>query len=191
MEHLTEEQLNEYLDRLLDESACQAVEAHLAKCADCRANMEGLELVFAELGELPEAQLKHDLTPSILDVLPQQTTAYSLTRALAAQLGVVAGTLVWLGAQLVPLIQFPQLEFPRLLTFDIRALFARLLSIQFTLPQLRFPDFNYHLAAFDLRVPTFNFQLSTMHLVFLVFSAFLLWVAGNLILLRRRREARK
>jgi hypothetical protein len=189
MEHLTEEQLNEYLDELLDESACQAVETHLAKCADCRGQMDGLELVFANLGELPDEQLQHDLTPAVLEKLPQKLQVHVWTRTLAAQVGVVAGTLVWLGMQLIPLIQFPQLEFPKQPTFDALSFLARLLIIQFTVPPLHFPDFNYHLAPIDFWVPTLSFQLSIAHLAVLVFSAFVLWVVGNLILLRRRQGA--
>ena len=191
MEHLTEEQLNEYLDELLDESTRREVEAHLAECTDCRANMEGLELVFADLDELPDVQLERDLSSSVLGKLPQEISAPGWTRALAAQLGVVAGTLVWLGMQLIPLIQFPQLEFPKQPTFDAQSLLTRLLIVQFTLPPLRFPDFSHRLPLLDLRVPTLNFQLSAAHLAVLVLSAFVLWVVGNLILLRRGQEVLK
>lgn len=66
MEHLTEAQLNEYLDNLLEATALARIQAHLADCADCRERLASLLTVFQTLEALPEELPAHDLTPSIL-----------------------------------------------------------------------------------------------------------------------------
>ena len=57
--HLTEEQLNEYLDH---ESTDRAViESHLDSCGECAARLSTLQNLFAELDSLPEQELTRDL----------------------------------------------------------------------------------------------------------------------------------
>jgi anti-sigma factor RsiW len=53
--HLTDEQLNEYLDNETTERA--QIETHLASCADCAARLIALQVLFAEIESLPEVEL--------------------------------------------------------------------------------------------------------------------------------------
>ncbi len=52
-EHPTEERLNDHVDGLLPGPAAAAVETHLAACAACRAEAEGLRALLAEARALP------------------------------------------------------------------------------------------------------------------------------------------
>lgn len=181
MKHLTEDQLNEYLDNLLDESAHQHVEAHLSQCADCRNQLETLKQVFADLDSLPEVPLTRDLTPSILARLPKKEPVHIWTRALAAQWGVVVGFVFWLTMQIARLIEFLKITLPAILNFDFHNILVRIFPLQFTLPEVHLPELS-------LNLPTSNLQLSMLGLILLAVSASLLWVLGNVILLRNRQE---
>lgn len=199
MKHLTEDQLNEYLDNLLDEQTLQSVEAHLFQCADCRNQMEALTQVFIDLDNLPEIPLPRDLTPAILAKLSQREPVRIWTRAFAAQWGLVVGTLVWLGTQLSPLVKISQVTLPKFLVIDFEALFTRLLTIQFPILDFQLASIRYQLPQINFRLPNlslltvFNlgFQPSATLIATLTISVFLLWGVGNVILLRRWQEAQE
>jgi hypothetical protein len=91
MNHLTEEQLNEYLDH---ESAEHAqIEAHIGSCDDCWRRLAALQALFTELDLLPEAALSRDLASSVVQrvsrpgVLPKWLT---LTLTIQAALALVS-----------------------------------------------------------------------------------------------------
>jgi len=64
--HLTEEQLNLYLDDELSTVERAAVEAHLAGCDACRAELASLQALFTALDVLQPEALAADLTPIVL-----------------------------------------------------------------------------------------------------------------------------
>jgi len=66
MSHLTEEQLNLYLDSELSTVERAAVEAHLAGCDACRAELASLQALFTALDALQPEALAADLTPVVL-----------------------------------------------------------------------------------------------------------------------------
>ena len=66
MSHLTEEQLNLYLDDELSTVERAAVEAHLAGCDACRAELASLQALFTALDALQPEALTADLTPVVL-----------------------------------------------------------------------------------------------------------------------------
>jgi predicted anti-sigma-YlaC factor YlaD len=66
MSHLTEEQLNLYLDDELLTVERAAVEAHLAGCDPCRAKLASLQTLFTALDALQPEALAADLTPVVL-----------------------------------------------------------------------------------------------------------------------------
>ena len=78
MNHLDEYTLNEYIDRNLDEAALAEAETHLQTCVDCQTKLSELQNLFAELEELSEARLEHDLTSAILERLPDEEPVYPL-----------------------------------------------------------------------------------------------------------------
>ena len=66
MSHLTEEQLNLYLDGELEAAQGAAVQAHLADCDTCRAELASLRALFAALDALQPESLAIDLAPLVL-----------------------------------------------------------------------------------------------------------------------------
>ncbi len=197
MNHLDDFTLNEYLDHALDDSERDAADLHLKVCADCRAKLDELQEVFAEIDACPEVHLEHDLTPSIMARLPQKEPVRVWTRTFAAQVGVAIGLMFWLGMQAVPFVRVPQFALPKIPSVDVQALFARLLALQLPNPDLRFTIYDFELSTisdqlpvFDLQFPTLNIQPSTLHLTVLSISVLLLWVVGNVILLRSRQGVR-
>lgn len=65
MSHLTEEQVNLYLDDELSAIERAAVEAHLAGCDECRAEVAALQRLFTALEELAHEPAP-DLVPDVL-----------------------------------------------------------------------------------------------------------------------------
>jgi hypothetical protein len=66
MEHLTELQLNDYADELLSEAERAPLDAHLASCAECRAELAALRSVIADVHALPPGvRPARDLLPGI------------------------------------------------------------------------------------------------------------------------------
>ena len=66
MEHLTELQLNDYVDELLSEPERAQLDAHVADCAECRAELAALRNVLADVHALPPGvRPARDLLPGI------------------------------------------------------------------------------------------------------------------------------
>ena len=88
--HLTDEQLNEYLDNeTMDRTQ---IELHLSSCADCAASLAVLQDLFAEIESLPELELTRPIAARFLPspILPAQLPrSLTLTVILQAALAVV------------------------------------------------------------------------------------------------------
>jgi hypothetical protein len=190
MNHLDEITLNEYLDHALDKSECDAADLHLQTCHSCRAKLSELQAVFEELDALPEVQLEHDLAPTILARLSQKMPVRVWTRAFAAQVGVAIGLMFWLALQAIPFVRVPQVDFPGLPTIEMEALVTRFLTLQLPTFDFQFPTLSYQIPAFDFQIPRLALEISTTQLIALSVSVLLLWVVGNVVLLRSRQEAR-
>jgi anti-sigma factor RsiW len=65
MNHIDELTLNEYLDDALPETERQAVEAHLAKCAVCQAELSDLQQLFFALDNVTDAPLSTNLSVAV------------------------------------------------------------------------------------------------------------------------------
>jgi len=194
MKHLTESQLNEYLDNTLNASARLEVDLHLQSCADCRARLDELQSLFTALAGLPEARLARDFSSNILSRLPQKQPRI-WTPFFAAQVGAALGMFIWLSTQITKFIptdfsalRFPQFSIPTFPPstphFPLPTLYS-LFSNPYSLFTILRPPFS---------IPTFNlpaFQLSTFQVAFVSIGALALWVTGNVTLLRNRREVQK
>ncbi|MBK8783183.1 MAG: hypothetical protein IPO22_15575 [Anaerolineales bacterium] len=104
--HLTEDQLNEYLDEATIERV--QIEEHLSSCDECAARLSTLQNVFTELDSLPELELTRDLAapftlrPSLPAQLPKFLT---LTVTLQAAVALTAiGIAIPFIANLMPSI---------------------------------------------------------------------------------------
>ena len=172
--HLTDEQLNEYLD---NESANRAeIETHLGSCDECAARLSTLQALFTDLDSLPEVALSRDiaarfkLRPSLAPQLPRWLT---LTASLQA-----AGALVALIVA-IPFfsIMLPQVEMPSFTTwfFEIQSLWSSWLD---TLSTFQMPTFQ------PSSIPTL--EMSTLFIALAIVSIF--WIFGNGLLLRNQNR---
>jgi hypothetical protein len=168
MNHLTESQLNEYLDNTLKTPEQQFVEKHLSGCADCRDKVEILRSLFQTLDEIPEEALHHDLTPLVLYRLPEQKIHPGWRLFLAVQTGIALGLTILVVRNLLPLVNLPNI----------------FTAFTLQIAPIGLPTIHY-------RLPSLDFQTSTANLIFLAVSALILWGVGNAALLRGRREVQK
>jgi hypothetical protein len=174
--HLTDEQLNEYLD---NETANRAeIETHLDSCDECAARLSTLQALFMDLDSLPEVALSRDLAarftlrarPSLAPQLPRWLT---LTASLQA-----AGALVALIIA-IPFfsVMLPKVETPSFTTwfFEIQSLWTSWLDAlsNYQLPITQFPN-----------IPAYPVELSTLFIALAIVSIF--WIFGNGLLLRNQ-----
>jgi hypothetical protein len=176
MKHLTENQLNQYLDGLMEASAQTTLRAHLSNCADCRDRLAALQTVVQALAMLPEELPGNDLTPSILRTLPRGSTGLGWRLAFAAQSGVSIGFL---------LLLFPYLT-DRILAMKPGW------NVRFSMPELTFPnpvDFTFSLPPSPLThppIPTLPVTITHANLsiwLILGIAAALLFIVGNFSLI--------
>ncbi len=190
MNHPTDSQLNEYLDRAMDESARRALDLHIAECEACRARLEELQFLFSELENLPESDLARDLAPSILPQLPVRRSN-RWNPSIAAQLGAALGAFFWLAVQFADSIpsmlgKAAELKFP----------FLSIQAFHFIWPSLPPTDLQ---SWFSFRPPIFifsplrfpEFQISEFNLLLIGAGISILWLIGNLSLLRGRPGVQK
>ena len=194
MKHLTDTQLNEYLDHALGETTRGKFDSHLQTCADCKTRLDELIILFTSLEALPEVKLRRDLSPSILARLsPQQPRVR--TPFFAAQVGAALGVLFWLSMQFTKFIptdfsvlRFPQFSIPTFPLPTPHSLLPSLYSLfsnPYPLLTILHPSFS---------IPTFNLpasQLSTFQVAFVSIGALALWVIGNVTLLQNCHETQK
>lgn len=104
MNHLTEEQINEYVDRLLTDAEAEAVEQHLLVCAACQEKVDEIQRVFTALADLPEVPFQKNLTARVLAASGLQLVEPPPTTVPARVLsGWVAGLTWTIAALQVPL----------------------------------------------------------------------------------------
>ena len=101
------DRLSEYLDGELDARERGALEAHLAGCAECRADLDALRAVVARAQALPDSGPASDLWPGVASRIGEGRTprrnlitrrfAFTLPQLVAASLAltVASGGLVW------------------------------------------------------------------------------------------------
>jgi hypothetical protein len=169
--HLTDAQLNEYLDNETTERA--QIELHLDSCDECAARLTALQNLFTEIESLPELALTKSLAApfTLRSSLPAKlptflTLTVTLQAAIALVVLVAAAPFV---IQLLPAIEMPSLGnvFIQLQTQWVTWL--NMLS-QFQMPTL----------------PTISFQLSSLYLISALVFASMLWLVGNGLLLRNQ-----
>lgn len=187
MNHLSDSQLNEYLDHALTAAEARQVEAHLHTCRDCQIRMTDLQHLFSRLMDLEEVPLPRDLAALVLNKLPHQTKS-AWTPALAAQLGAVLGVLAWLSWQIAGRVQFPNFRVLQIPPWTFPAMESLVpavnlsevpVRISLTLPQLTLSLPN---------LPALPIAASAAEITAIGIASLLIWLAGNVILLRGRTE---
>ncbi|MFN8411063.1 MAG: hypothetical protein U0Z26_01610 [Anaerolineales bacterium] len=176
MKHLSEEQLNEYLDHESQER--ELIEAHLSTCDECVARLNSLQAVFTELDSLPELAFTRDLATPVtrrLSLPNSLPTWLTLTIGLQATLAVlvafiVAPIFVDFTAFKIPAIPMP--SFATIL-IQVQSYWNTWLD---TLSKFHIPT-----------MPQFPvFELSSLFIMLTIAGAFMLWLVGNGLLLRNQ-----
>jgi hypothetical protein len=176
MKHLTETQLNEYLDGELETAVQGHILAHLSACADCRARLASLQTVFKALADLPEVTQRHDLTQNVLTRLPSRFSGLAWRMAYALQASISIGLLILLAP---------------IGTDRLSGIIQRLAGT-FARPDMKFPmpiDLHFSLPVFHLphppalRLPIGITPANSPVWIILGIAAFLLFVVGNFSLI--------
>ena len=172
--HLTNEQLNEYLDNASTERAF--IETHLDSCGECLARLSNLQALFAHLDSLPEATLSRDIAarfrprPSLASQLPRWLTLTASLQAASALVALIVA---------IPFfsIMLPKVELPSFTTwfFEIQSLWTSWLD---QLSTFNLPTFQ------PSNIPTL--EMSSLFIALAVVSFF--WIFGNGLLLRNNRS---
>jgi|ERR1700690_3424802 hypothetical protein len=183
MNHLSDSQLNEYLDNILNPPARRAVEAHLIGCNECRARLDQLQSIFSTLKSLTDVKLSHDLSTDFASRLPHRREP-ALTPIFAVQLGAALGALLFLTIELAQAVRLP----------PVSAFQSLIPEIRFAIPNFQSSTldsiFPYSLSHFP-QLPTFQFPLSNFQTSVIAIFTLLLWLVGNAILLYEHSEVRK
>jgi len=172
--HLTDEQLNEYLDN--ESSERVQIESHLFSCDECAARLTALKTLFAEIESLSELELTHSIaarftpTPSLPPQLPTWLTlTATLQAAFALITAIIAAPFI---AKLLPVIEMPSLT-------DI---FLQL--------QVQWTTWLDALSTFQVpalpQIPTFGF--SSLFITLTLAGVSILWLVGNGLLLRNQMK---
>lgn len=170
--HLTDDQLNEYLDNEIAERV--QVESHLASCADCAARLTALRTLFAELDSLPELELTHSLasrftsTGQLTLQLPRWLTLTAISQAAFALIALILAAPFMMN--LLPAVETPSFTD---LFFQLQSQWIAWFDVLST----------FHFPAIPQLPPI---ELSTFALTLTLIGASLLWLVGNGLLLRRQ-----
>ncbi|MBE7433055.1 MAG: hypothetical protein HS100_04010 [Anaerolineales bacterium] len=172
--HLTDQELNEYLD---NESANRAeIETHLDSCDECAARLSALQALFADLDSLPEVELSTDIAarfaprPSLTPSLPRWLTLTASLQAAAALVALIVA---------IPFfsIMLPQVEMPSFTSLFIEVQ-SKWITFLDMLSTFHFPQIE------PLPLPVT--ELSTLFIALAIVSIF--WIFGNGLLLRNQNR---
>lgn len=172
--HLTDDQLNEYLDEATTERV--QIEAHLSSCDECAARLSTLQNLFTELDSLPELELTRELAapftlrPSLPAQLPKFLTLTAFLQAAVALAALIIA---------IPFVSalLPQIEPPSFtkIFFQIQSQWTVWLD---QLSTLALPTFQ------PINLPTFEMS----SLLFTLAGVSVLWILGNGLLLRNQMK---
>jgi hypothetical protein len=169
--HLTDEQLNEYLDEATNERT--QIESHLNSCDECAARLSTLQNLFAEIESLPEVELTRNFatpftTPRSLPAqLPRFLTLTVILQAAIALIALIAAAPFVI--QLLPPIKTPSLSN---IFIQLQIQWTTLLD---TLLKFQMPT-----------IPAFSIELSSLYLMSALVVVSMLWLVGNGLLLRNK-----
>jgi hypothetical protein len=176
MNHLSEEQLNEYLDH--ESKEWEEIELHVSICDECAARVNSLQALFAELDSLPELTLSRDLAATVMHrvswsgVLPKWLTWTIILQAAAALVISVTAIpfIVELTTKSMPVLQFP--SFVEIF-IQLQTQWLTWLDMISTWQAPAIPA---------IPVP----ELSSLAILFTLAGVSMLWLIGNGLLLRNQ-----
>lgn len=172
--HLTNEQLNEYLDNETNER--EQIELHLNTCNQCNARFTDLQNLFLELDSLPDLQLTRDLstrfapTGQLIQSPPRWLTLTVFAQAAIALIALIIS--IPFITTYIPQIDFNSLTLP---LFEIQSLWTIWLE--------QLSTFNFEPSTFNL--PTLP-VIEMSSLLLALAGIFVIWIFGNGLLLRNQ-----
>ena len=179
--HLTDDQLNEYLDDAIPDRT--GAESHLSTCAECSARLAALQSLAAEIESLPEAALTRNLSSAVTRRLTNPQAAYSgfphwltLTSVLQTMAAVVfiaigAPFVLEAASAFIPSLQAPSVMGTLLEAQRVWSTWLDSLS-QFQLPSLP-------------QLPA-SLGLSSFYILLTLAGTAMAWLVGNGLLLRNQ-----
>ena len=182
--HLSDEQLHEYLDRAITPQARGEVVRHLAACADCAARLTALQVLFAQIESLPDAQLSRDLAGPVTRALrpapavnmPQDKVLHgrgTLPRWVRLTAGLEAALAVLALAFAAPIMT--ELVSPWIASYPLPSLAELIVELQ-----SQWLLWTQSMSEFTLpRIPSLAVDISSLALTTIALVAFLVWVVGN------------
>lgn len=178
--HPSDELLNEFLDGALPPETRHATESHLAACTDCAARLTALRTLFTEIESLPEVDLSRSLAVSVTRALNRRAalprwlrlTAMLEAAGAVAGLALAAPVLGEFVASLTPALRLPSWT-ELLLQLQVQWMTLLLSVPEFTPPA----------------IPTLTLDVSSLALTVTALGAFLFWVIGNGLLLKRMMKS--
>ena len=100
--HLKDDQLQAYLDDVLEPTIAKEIQFHLETCSACREELARLKAVSYQLEKLPEASLSRDLSRLVVSQLEgEQSLSPAITWTLVIE-ALAAGAVI---AVLIPALQ--------------------------------------------------------------------------------------
>jgi anti-sigma factor RsiW len=184
-DHITDEQLNEYLDHETNGRA--QIEMHLSTCADCAARLNALQGLFDEIESLADVALSPEFSEAASwgtvrfapnrSASPQPLRSLTLTVTLQAVLTAVA--IIVAAPFITPIIS------PYMSSLPAPSLTEIFLQLQIewaawldTLSKLQVPAIP--------EIPVL--ELSSLFIMSTILGASLLWLIGNGLLLRNQMK---
>jgi hypothetical protein len=181
-DHVTDVQLNEYLDRETSSEGRVQIEAHLALCDECTVRLTALQALFAEIESLTELELSKPLVvplrpPSSLlaPQLPRWITLALTLQAFAALFAIVF-ILPLVTQYLGPVVQAVSVPTLRDVLVEIQMYFGRWMQVMQSFQPPTIP----------VEIFTPPEGLSPTLLSVSLSGIFFLWLIGNWWLLRKR-----
>jgi hypothetical protein len=173
MTHLTDEQLNEYLDN--ETTGRAQIEAHLSSCNECAVRLTALRNLFNEIESLPELELTQSIAARFAPrpglPVPQLPRWLTLTATMQAAFALI--TIIFAAPMvmnLLPAIQTPSLTD---VFIQVQSQWIEWLDM---LSQLQMPALP--------EIPVI--ELSSLVVVFTLAAVSVLWLVGNGLLLRNQ-----
>jgi anti-sigma factor RsiW len=174
--HLTDEQLNEYLDHEAEDRL--QIDLHLSTCEECSRRLAALQNLFSEIESLPDLELSRDLAARFVtgsNPAAQLPRSLTLTVTLQATLAMIA---IVIAAPFV--MQF--------LSPYVSGIPAPSFAELFLQPQSQWMAWLDMLSTFQFpaipEVPVI--ELSSLFMMLTVIGVSLLWLIGNGLLLRNQ-----
>lgn len=183
LDHLTEEDLQSYLDGELEATRVGWATSHLSTCVACQGRADVLQGVFHALSGLPETRLQRDLSPGVLNRIRPAGEAAGPWRWLLAAQGLAAGLLtVWVGRSAGPewiALASARLPMPPSWLTEVLA-WSKTGGEALGMEAQAWMAFGAEALS---RVPEFSWTRGLSTTPWLLAGLLILWLAGNILLL--------